>query len=498
MAIEPIWTRHFGMPRQEVIFRTSQLAKIFRKGRNLKIHFHGAARTVTGSQYLLEINASKLLLECGLFQGKRSETYDKNRNFSYDPSELDAVILSHAHIDHSGNLPNLVKAGYNGWIFATPPTVELAKTMLLDAGHIQEADIEFVNKHRARHGEPPLEPLYTLQDAEAVGQYFKTVSYDQEFTPIPGITARLVDAGHILGSAAIVLDFQENGKKTRLWFSGDIGRNDLPLMRDPVLPDNVDYLMMECTYGDRQHNDPQEAYDELYEVINRTVRRRGKIIIPAFSVGRTQELVFMLNEMIQKRQIAPIPVFVDSPLAVHASEIFRKFPDYFDTETTEFVRDFHHPALDFKNLTYTHSVEESKAINDFKGPAVIISASGMAETGRILHHLQHNIENPANTILIVSWQAPYTLGRRLADREKEVKIFGMTFHVRAEIVTIGGLSAHAGQKNLVDYALHAKDHARQIILVHGEPDASNALQGKLREVGIINLLYPELHQSIEI
>ena len=464
----------------------------------MRLHFNGAARTVTGSQYLLEINGSKLLLECGLFQGKRAETYEKNRGFSYDPAEVEAVILSHAHIDHSGNLPNLVKAGFHRWIYATPPTVELAKTMLLDAGHIQEADIQFVNKHRARHGEPPLEPLYTIQDAEEVGQYFKPVHYDQEFAPIPGVTAKLVDAGHILGSAAVVLDIQENGRKTRLWFSGDIGRNELPLMRDPVLPENADYLIMECTYGDRQHNDPQEAYNELYKTVNRTVRRGGKIIIPAFSVGRTQELVFMLNEMIQRKQIAPIHVFVDSPLAVHASEIFNKFPDYFDAETNKFVQEFHHQALDFKNLTYTHSVEESKAINDFKGPAVIISASGMAETGRILHHLQHNIENPANTILIVSWQAPYTLGRRLADREKEVKIYGMPFQVKAEIVTIGGLSAHAGQKNLVEYAMHAKDHARQIILVHGEPVAESALIGKLHEVGINNVIYPELHQSIEI
>jgi metallo-beta-lactamase family protein len=464
----------------------------------LKIHFHGAARTVTGSQYLLEINGSRLLLECGLFQGKRADTYDKNRNFKFPPSEIDSVILSHAHIDHSGNLPNLVKAGFNGWIYATPPTVELAKTMLLDSGHIQEADIKFVNKHRARHGEAPLEPLYTIQDAEDVGQYFKPVHYEQEFSPIPGVSARLVDAGHILGSAAVVLDIQEKGRKIRLWFSGDIGRRDLPLMRDPVFPTNVDYLMMECTYGDKQHHDPQEAYDELFKTINQTVRKGGKIIIPAFSVGRTQELVYMLNEMIQRRQISPLPVYVDSPLAVNASDIFRKFPEYFDAETKEFVRDSRHPALDFQDLTYTHSVDESKAINYVKGPAVIISASGMAETGRILHHLQNNIENPANTILIVSWQAPYTLGRRLADREKEVKIFGLPFQVKADVVTIGGLSAHAGQKTLVDYTTSVKNNARQIFLVHGEQNASDALQEKLREIGITNLVYPDLHQSIEI
>jgi metallo-beta-lactamase family protein len=465
---------------------------------NLIIHFHGAARTVTGSQYLLEINGSKLLLECGLFQGRRSETYEKNRGFKFKPSELDAVILSHAHIDHSGNLPNLVRSGYKGRIYATPPTVELAKTMLLDSGHIQEADIQFVNKHRSRRGEPSLEPLYTIQDAEAVGGLFHSEAYGQEFTPIPGVTAKLVDAGHILGSASIVLDIQEKDKKYRLWFSGDIGRLKLPLLRDPIMPTNADYLIMECTYGDKSHHDPQQAYDELREAIIRTVRRRGKIIIPAFSVGRTQELVYLINEMIQKGQVNSLPVYVDSPLAVNASDIFRKYQDYFDSETKEFVQTFNHPALNFEKLIYTRSVAESKAINESKESSIIISASGMAEAGRILHHLRNNIENPANTILIVSWQAPHTLGRRLADRNNEVRIFGMSYDVRAEIVTIGGLSAHAGQDTLIDYASRVKNTAKQIYLVHGEQDAADALQAKLRKIGMDQLVYPDIHQSIEI
>lgn len=464
----------------------------------MKIHFHGAAQTVTGSQYLLEINGSNLLLECGLFQGRRSETYAKNRGFEYQPLEIDAVILSHAHIDHSGNLPNLVRSGFQGKIFATPPTVDLAKTMLMDSGHIQEADIQFVNKHRSRRGEPPLEPLYTIQDAEAVGEHFQSVPYQIEFTPITGVTAKLVDAGHILGSASVVLDIQEKNRKFRLWFSGDIGRLKLPLLRDPVMPTNVDYLIMECTYGDKSHRDPQQAYDEFKDAIFRTVQRRGKIIIPAFSVGRTQELVYMVNEMIQKREIAPLPVYVDSPLAVNASDIFRKYPDYFDSETKEFVQTFNHPALNFDKLTYTRSVAESKAINESKESAIIISASGMAEAGRILHHLRNNIENPANTILIVSWQAPHTLGRCLADRKKEARIFGMSYDVRAEIVTIGGLSAHAGQETLVEYASCVKNTVKQIFLVHGEQDAAQALQGKLRKIGIDQLVYPEMNQCIEI
>jgi metallo-beta-lactamase family protein len=416
----------------------------------------------------------------------------------YDPSSLDAVILSHAHIDHSGNLPNLVKAGYNGPIYATPPTAELARTMLLDSGHFQESDIVFVNKHRSRRGEAPLEPLYTMQDAVLVGGMFNEVVYNKNFSPIQNVTAKLVDAGHILGSAAIVLDIMDDNRKYRLWFSGDIGRWDLPLLRDPVLPTDADYLIMECTYGDKPHNDPQLAYDELKDAINRTADRGGKVIIPAFSVGRTQELVFLLNTMVQTEQIPSLPVYVDSPLAVNASDIFRRFPGYFDSETKEFTKTFQHPALDFEKLTYTRSVGESKAINDDKDPAIIISASGMAEAGRILHHLRNNIENPANTILIVSWQAPHTLGRRLADRKKEVKIFGMTYEVRAEIVTIGGLSAHAGQKLLVEYASNTKDSLKELFLVHGEQKSADALQSHLRKIGVSNITYPSLHQVVDI
>ncbi|MFN2215582.1 MAG: MBL fold metallo-hydrolase RNA specificity domain-containing protein, partial [Anaerolineales bacterium] len=320
----------------------------------------------------------------------------------------------------------------------------------------------------------------------------------QPFSPIDNVTAKLVDAGHILGSAAIVLDITDGNRNFRLWFSGDIGRRDLPLLRDPVLPTNADYLIMECTYGDKPHNDPMEAYDELKEAIIRTVKRRGKVIIPAFSVGRTQELVYMINTMVQTDLIPSIPVYVDSPLAVNASDIFRRFPAYFDSETKEFTRNFQHPALNFEKLIYTRSVDESKAINNQKGSAIIISASGMAETGRILHHLRNNIENPANMVLIVSWQAPYTLGRRLADRNKEVKIFGRPYEVRAEVVTIGGLSAHAGQNMLVEYASSSKDSLQEIFLVHGEEKSADALQKKLREAGITNIKYPALHQVVEI
>ncbi len=464
----------------------------------MKIHFYGAAQTVTGSQHLLEINGHRLLLECGLFQGRRAETYERNRSFPFQPAKVDAVLLSHAHIDHSGNLPNLVKQGFRGPIYATRATVDLAAVMLADSGHIQEADALFVNKRRARLGEPPVEPLYTQEDAEQVAELFQPVEYEQPFEPVPGVTARMVEAGHILGSAAIILDLEEKGRKVRLWFSGDIGRRKLPLLRDPLLPENADYLLMESTYGDKPHRDPQAAYLEFREVVKRTLERQGKVIIPAFAVGRTQELVYDLHLMMHANGLPKVPVYVDSPLAVNASDIFRKHPECFDEETRAFTQDGKHPALTFEQLTYIRSVEESKALNERKEPMIIISASGMAETGRILHHLRNNIENPRNTVCIVSWQAPDTLGRRLADREKRVKIFGEPFEVRAEIATIGGLSAHAGQDLLTEYALRLKGQARGVFLVHGEPKSAMALKEKLTEQGFSRVYYPEFKSSVEI
>src|SRR3990172_4378815 len=303
----------------------------------MKISFHGAARTVTGSQHLLQVNGHSLLLDCGLYQGHRQEAFERNRTFHYDPDEVDAVILSHAHIDHSGNLPNLVKQGYEGPIYATRVTAHLSNTMLLDSGHIHESDAAYVNKKRRKRGERPVEPLYTLADAMRVEQFFQGVDYDEAFEVIPGVQARLVEAGHILGSAAVGLDVEEYGHKRRIWFSGDIGRRNLPIVRDPVLPGEVDYLIMETTYGDRDHESPEQAIDELREVVTETVRRGGKVIIPSFAVGRTQELVFDLHQMIDRREIPLIPIYVDSPLAVNISDIFREHPDFFDEETMNFM-----------------------------------------------------------------------------------------------------------------------------------------------------------------
>ncbi len=464
----------------------------------MRINFHGAAHTVTGSQHLIEVNGSKLLLDCGLYQGRRVDTYARNLNFRYSPRSVDAVILSHAHIDHAGNLPNLVKQGYEKNIFATHATVDLASLMIRDSGRIQESDAEFINKKRAQRGDDPIDPLYTEQDAEEAAGMFKGVDYGEAFQPIPGVIARFYEAGHILGSAGVSLEIEEKGKKIRLWFSGDIGRYKMPLLRDPFLPEVADYMIMESTYGDKSHSDPSIAYNEFRDVVKRTVERGGKVIVPAFAVGRTQELVYNLNEMMQDGDVPKVPVFVDSPLAVNATQVFKNHLECFDEETAQFVREARHPALDFKMLTYVKSVEESKALNERKEPMVIISASGMAETGRIVHHIRNNIENPKNTICIVSWQAPNTMGRRLADREPQVNIFGEVYKRKCDIATIGGLSGHAGQDLLIKYAMGVKDSVKQIFLVHGEEKQAMTLKGLLNERKLSQVHYPELHESVDL
>lgn len=464
----------------------------------MRINFHGAAHTVTGSQHLLEINGAKLLLDCGLYQGKRSDSYARNLNFHYDPRDVDAVILSHAHIDHSGNLPNLVKQGFEGNVFATRATADLAGLMIADSAHIQEADAEFVNKKLARQGEELIEPLYTKADAENVISMFNGKDIGIAFEPIPGVVAKFFEAGHILGAAGISLEIEEKGKKIRFIFSGDIGRNNIPLLHDPVFPETADYMIMESTYGDKLHNDPELAYLEFRAVVKRTIERRGKVIVPAFAVGRTQELVYDLNRMMHDGDVPRAPIFVDSPLAVNATDVFRRHPECFDEETRKFVEEARHPALDFDMLTYIRSADESKALNERTDPMVIISASGMAENGRILHHIKNNIENPRNTICIVSWQAPHTLGRRLADRELEVRIYGELYKRQCEVATIGGLSGHAGQDLLMKYALNVKDTVKQIFLVHGEKKQAMTLKEKLKEQKLDQVHYPALNERVDL
>jgi len=465
----------------------------------VNLTFHGAARTVTGSMHLLEIGQKKILLDCGLYQGRRKESFLRNRSFPFPPEEIDAVILSHAHIDHSGNLPNLVKQGYRGPIYATSATAHLDNIMLLDSGYIHEKDAEYLNKRLERQGKPLIEPLYTKEDAARVAPLFHSVDYEEIFEPVPGIKAHLVDAGHILGSASVVLDIVDGENSKRLWFSGDIGRPGLLLIQDPVLPQDTDYLIMESTYGDTKKRGSEAAFLELKEVVQKTIQRKGRVIIPAFAVGRTQELVFGLHKMMENGDIPEIPIFVDSPLAIRVSQVFREHPECFDEETRQFIADDkHQAALGFDRLKYTLSVEESKAINFTDPPYVVISASGMAETGRILHHLKNHIEDSRNTILIVSWQAPHTLGRRLADQEKEIKIFGKKYLRRAEVVTINGFSAHAGQDGLLAYANATKDTLKKVFLVHGEPRGAEPLMEKLRERGISEVYYPESGAVFEL
>ncbi|MCE1251946.1 MAG: MBL fold metallo-hydrolase [Anaerolineae bacterium] len=464
----------------------------------MRIFFNGAAQTVTGSQYLIEVNGQRLLLECGLFQGKRAESFERNQKFRFAPETVDAMILSHAHIDHSGNLPNLVKNGYRGPIFTTPATARLADVMLRDSGHIQEQDAIFITKRNARRGEPPVEPLYTADDAAQVVDFFSPVNYYETFIPIKGVSAYLADSGHILGAASIVLDIEEKGRAYRFCFSGDIGRNNLPLLNDPVLPVEPDILMMECTYGDKNRDEPEVAHHEFGEVVKRTIERGGKVIVPAFSVGRTQELVYTLNQLISAGKLPHIPVYVDSPLSVQASNVFQSFPEYFDEEARKFVVNGKHPALNFDGLTYIQSVDESKALNERREPMVIISASGMAENGRIRHHLANNINDPRNAIVIVSWQSPETLGRRLADHNRWVYIFGEPYEVKAEVVTINGFSAHADQAMLLNYAKAALPKAKTVILVHGEERAAKPFEAKLREIGYEDIRYPQLFDFMDL
>jgi metallo-beta-lactamase family protein len=465
----------------------------------MRLHFHGAAQTVTGSRHLLSVNGHQLLLDCGLFQGPRKETTTRNLDFGFDAAAVDAAVLSHAHLDHCGNLPNLVRHGFAGPIHATPATTHITDLLLRDAARIQESDAAYLNKKRARSGEPPVVPLYTMADAAAVFDRFAGHPYRAAFEPIPGARVSLVDAGHILGSAGVVLDLEEKGRKLRLMFSGDIGPPGMPLLRDPVLPDDVDVLLMECTYGDTNHSSSEHAYTDSLDLFRRTADRGGKVVIPAFAVGRTQAVVYALHQMIDRGELPRLPVFVDSPLAANVTDVFRAFPDDFDEETREFLRhDPHGTAFGFDLLHYTRDVEESKAINDMRGPLIVIAGSGMAESGRVLHHLKHTIEDPRNAVLLTSWMAPYTLGRRLLERQPSVRIYGESYDLRAEVVAVSGLSAHAGRDDLLTYAGAVRGRARRIVLVHGEAQPAAALTDGLRQLGFDDVRYPARGDVLEL
>jgi metallo-beta-lactamase family protein len=466
----------------------------------MKVKFLGAARTVTGSMHLLTINSSRILLDCGLYQGRRKESFERNRNLPLQANSVDSMILSHAHIDHSGNIPSLVKAGFTGNIYATAATRDLCSAMLRDSGHIQESDVKYVNKKRAKKGLAPLGPLYTVEDATHSLQQFVSVGYNRQLPVAPGVTLTFLDAGHILGSAITVLDITEGNRRSRLAFTGDLGRKDLPLLRDPQYVEEADYLITESTYGNRLH-EPTETTDRaLRDIINRTYRRGGKVIVPAFSVGRTQELVYALHRLTEARDIPSLPIFVDSPLSVNVTEIFRLHPECYDEAVNEFLATTNQrDPFGFHRLRYIRSAERSKELNFLRDPAVIISASGMCEAGRILHHLKNNVEDSKNTVLIVGWQAPHTLGRRLVERRPVVKIFGEEYKLRARVETITSFSAHADRDELLDYA--RKMGVRRLkatFVVHGEEDSSLALAQGLEGLGLEQVIVPSEGEEFEL
>lgn len=469
----------------------------------MKIEFFGAAQTVTGSQHLISLNGYKILLDCGTYHGSRKESYKRNQNLPYDASEVDIMVLSHAHIDHSGNIPNLVKNGFKGDIVCTYATRDLCAVMLRDSAKIQQYDIEFLNKKRMRKGLPPLEPIYTVEDAVNSLSHFIGIGYGRSYRLMPEVTLTFYDAGHILGSAIVVLDIddKEMGDQKRLVFSGDLGRVDRPILRDPEIVKGADILIIESTYGNRVHEKVEEASDKLERIVNDTYRRGGKVIVPAFAVGRTQELVYRLRKLVETRDIpADLPIFVDSPMAIDATGVYRLHPEAYDEEAANFVLENRGgDPFGFDMMRYTRSTMESKELNFLREPAVIISASGMAEAGRILHHLKNNIEDERNTILITGWQAPHTLGRRISEREKTVKILGELYELKAHVDAIHGFSAHADRDELLAWTGAMGKRPLHTFIVHGEDDAAESLKEALeRQQGFKNVHIPALGEAFEV
>jgi metallo-beta-lactamase family protein len=465
----------------------------------MKLTFYGAAREVTGSMHLLEAaNGKRLLLDCGMKQGHRAEANERNAHLPFDARTIDYVLLSHAHIDHSGNLPTLTKSGYNGEIICTPATHDLTTLMLRDAAKIQEQDAAYLNKKNAARNLPPIQPLYTHVDAEAAIKAFSTRSYDWQFA-LEDAQAQVtfLDAGHILGSAITILELHEGSRTVRLGFTGDLGMKGALILRDPEPAPPLDYLIIESTYGDRVHPSLTQSENDLCSIIKETAARGGKTIIPAFAVERTQEVVYSLHRSMLSGDLDSLPIFVDSPLAIDATDIFRMHPECFDEETCAFMERNEDP-WGFRQLTYTRDVEASKAINNYPRPAIIISANGMVEAGRILHHVKNNIEDPRNTILFVGYQAQNTLGRRIEDGAKQARIFGVEYQVHAQIARADGFSAHADRNGLLDWVRPIASGLKGAFAVHGEPRAAEALAQAMRDLGVKNAFAPEYGQTFEM
>ena len=467
----------------------------------MQVQFWGAAREVTGSMHLLTVGDRRLLLDCGLFQGRRKGAFERNRNLPFDAASIDAVILSHAHIDHSGNLPTLYARGFRGPIYATAATADLCDYMMIDSASIQKNDVRYVNRKRKRQGKQPFEPLYGMDDARGALGSFHAVDYEKPFEPIPGVNARFIDAGHILGSASVILDLQERGVRRRLVFSGDIGRPGLPILRDPRIAPDTDLVIMESTYGDRDHPPASVARDYLRDCSRLTYDTGGKLLVPAFALGRTQEVVYGLNQLWEDEQLPPIDVYVDSPLALNVTEVYKRHPECYDRQMRDMVAsDSDGDPLGFRRLKYIRSVDESKALNTLNGPAVIISASGMCEGGRILHHLRNNIGAPTTTVLFVGYQAQHTLGRRLLEGVSPVRIYGDEFDVEARIERADNYSAHAGRSALIEWAERTMDEGnpRRFFMVHGEEESALSLAEAIRGLGRVEVEVPERGQTFEL
>jgi metallo-beta-lactamase family protein len=463
----------------------------------MKLEFQGAARTVTGSSHIVQINGARLLLDCGLYQGKRKEAFELNRALPFRPEQIHNVVLSHAHIDHSGNLPQLTRQPFAGRIFCTAATADLCGWMLKDSAHIQERDVEYVNKKRKRKGQNLFEPLYTMEDATRSLEFFDGIPYGHEVTVAPGVRLHFEDAGHILGSAITHLEFTEGDRRRTLVYTGDVGRKAVPILKDPVRPRKADLLITESTYGNRLHEPEENLEKRLEEVIVKTRARGGKILIPAFSVGRTQTVVFHLHRLFLAGRLPPLPIFVDSPLSTNITGVFRAHPECYDRDTLRFLSENHDP-FGFDRLTYVASVEESKALNNIIVPSIIISASGMMESGRVLHHLKRLCVDPRNTILIVGFMAENTLGRRVEQRVETIRVFGEEFPLAAEVEVISGFSGHADRNELAEFLSGLEEPPEYTFVVHGEKEQSLSFAARLREMGFPRVEVPERGQKYRL
>ena len=476
----------------------------------MKITFLGATRQVTGSNYLVEAAGKRFLVDCGLHQGSMEEELLNERPFDFNPEEIDFMLLTHAHIDHSGRIPKLYKDGFKGPLYATEATCELCSIMLPDSGHIQETENEIRNKKRKRAGKKEmLDPLYTAQDAVDSMEIFKPIKYDKIYKVAPGIEVRFVDAGHMLGSSMIEVWIKEEKKeKQKIVFTGDIGNSDIPLLNSPTVISSADYLIMESTYGNRIHMKNEQKAELFLKIVSETIDNGGTVVIPSFAVGRTQEILYEINKLKERHlddaefqkeyeTLMKAPVYVDSPLAVSATEIFMNNMDLFSPEIQKFIKKGDNP-LEFPGLKFTRTVDESKALNESDEPCIIISASGMCDVGRIKHHLKHNIWNSKSTILFVGYQAPGTLGNRIVNGAKEVKILGEEFAVKARVEYIEGFSGHADQEGLLNYVLNFEKGPQHIFLVHGEPESQDTLKAKLQETTPYDIITPHYGEEFEL